>query len=99
MAVRRGIDWVALGIGSEQYEAAVLAVKVSIFTQMYGYLPFIGHQVGEAGFIILDHPELAAALRGAQNQLIAVGLIGRGSVGGAWSASAARDMRHSKSEE
>ena len=81
--MRRGIDWSSLGIGSEQYEAAVLAVKVSIFTQMYGYLPFIGHQIGEAGFIILDHPELAAALRGAQNQLIAVGLIGQGSVGGA----------------
>lgn len=78
--VRRGIDWAALGIGSEQYEAAVLAVRIGMLTQMYGYLPFIGHQVGEAGFILIQkNPELAAALRGAQNQLIAVGLIGQGS--------------------
>jgi len=78
LRARVGIDWAALGIGSEQYEAALLTVRVASVSQLYGYLPFIGHEIAQASFFI-DDPEVSSKLIGTWQQLSAIGLFAQGS--------------------
>ena len=84
VAVRTGIDWAALGIGSEQYEAAALAVRLSILLQLATYINFAGRQGFVAQYLISlaaleeDPPVAARVVRGVGEQLVAVSRIYQG---------------------
>ena len=96
--MRRGIDWSALGIGSEQYEAAALAVRLSILLQLASYINFAGREIGVAATVILagatNRDQLAAGflVGGVALELATASRIFQRSATG--KARAARKSRH-----
>ena len=97
VAVRRGIDWAALGIGSEQYEAAALAVRLSILLQLATYINFAGRETFVAATVIIsganNRNQLAAGLLvgGVALELATASRIFQGSA-----AKSARALRKSR---